>query len=30
MLIKVTPHIVKIIKEQSKPINEKEINVSKC
>lgn len=30
MLIKVTPHIVKIIKEQSEPINEKEINVSKC
>ena len=30
MLIKVTPHIVKIIKEESEPINEKEINVSKC
>lgn len=30
MLIKVTPHIVKIVKEESEPINEKEINVSKC
>ncbi len=30
MLIKVTPHIVKIIKEETEPINEKEINVSKC
>ena len=30
MLIKVTPHIVKIVREQSDPINEKEINVSKC
>lgn len=30
MLIKVTPHIVKIIREETDPINEKEINVSKC
>ena len=30
MLIKVTPHIVKIAREESEPINEKEINVSKC
>lgn len=30
MLIKVTPHIVTIVKEQTEPINEKEINVSKC
>lgn len=30
MLIKVTPHIIKIVKEQTEPINEKEINVSKC
>lgn len=30
MVVRVTPHQVKIIREQSDPINEKEINVSKC
>ena len=30
MLVKVTPHKVKIVREQTEPINEKEINVSKC
>ena len=30
MIVKVTPHIVKIVREQSEPINEKQINVSKC
>lgn len=30
MLVRVTPHQVKIVREQSEPINEKEINVSKC
>ena len=30
MLIKVTPHIVAIVKEETDPINEKEINISKC
>lgn len=30
MLIKVTPHIVTIVKEHSEPVNEKEINISKC
>lgn len=30
MLVKVTPHIVKIVREETEPINEKEINVSKC
>lgn len=30
MLVRVTPHQVKIIREETEPINEKEINVSKC
>lgn len=30
MLVKVTPHYVKIVREETDPINEKEINVSKC
>lgn len=30
MLIKVTPHKVKIIKKESEPVNEKEIKISKC
>lgn len=30
MVIKVSPHVVKIIREQSEPINEKEIDISKC
>lgn len=30
MRIKVNPHTVEIIKEQTEPINEKEVNISKC
>ena len=30
MLIKVTPHQVKIVREETEPINEKEVNISKC